>query len=246
MPNITKSVEVGAPVEKVFEMLDNPENFPVYVPNVTKVSNIRRSEKRLGDSFDVVYSMMGMEFPETFTYSEYAKPKRLAARYEGRMSGSMGITLEPKGDKTLATLDVNYEVRPGPFGKIANKLLFERMNEKSAERRLGAVQEVRAQRDEHPAEVQTPDRVGGSRGGQVPVLHEIPHGRGGAVRRDGDGTPGDGVHDVARRILQQLPPRSAVSAREVRRGTESHRQELPGGGRGGKGVRLGELTRLPL
>ena len=87
---------------------------------------------------------------------------------------------------------------------------------------------------------------GGSRGGQVPVLHEIPHGRGGTVRRDGDGTPGDGVHDVARRILQQLPPRSAVSAREVRRGTESHRQELPGGGRGGKGVRLGEPTRLPL
>ena len=73
MPNITKSVEVGAPVEKVFEMLDNPENFPVYVPNVTKVSNIRRSEKRLGDTFDVVYSMMGMEFPETFTYSEYTR-----------------------------------------------------------------------------------------------------------------------------------------------------------------------------
>ncbi|TMA01526.1 MAG: hypothetical protein E6J97_02640 [Methanobacteriota archaeon] len=142
MPKITKSVEVDAPVEKVFEMLDNPENFPVYVPNVTKVSNIRRSEKRLGDSFDVVYSMMGMEFPETFTYSEYAKPKRLAARYEGRMTGSMGITLEPKGSTTLATLDVNYEVRPGPFGKIANKLLFERMNEKTADRMLENIKMV--------------------------------------------------------------------------------------------------------
>src|SRR5712691_10284265 len=92
MPRITKSLEVGAPVEKVFEMLDDPENFPVYVPIVTKVSNIRRSDKRLGDSFDVVYSMMGMDFNETFTYSEYAKPRRLAARYEGRMTGSMGIT----------------------------------------------------------------------------------------------------------------------------------------------------------
>src|SRR5206468_9981814 len=100
----------GAPVEKVFVMLDNPENFPVFVPNVTKVSNIRRSEKRLGDSFDVVYSMMGMELPATITYSEYAKPKRLAARYEGRMTGSMGITLEPKGRTELATLDVYYEV----------------------------------------------------------------------------------------------------------------------------------------
>src|SRR5437016_13754971 len=123
-------------------MLDNPENFPGYVPNVTKVSNIRRSEKRLGDSFDVVDSMVGMEIPEPVTYSEYAKPKRLAARYEGRMSGSMGITLEPKGDKTLATLDVNYEVRPGPFGKIANKLLFERMNEKSADRMLENIKMV--------------------------------------------------------------------------------------------------------
>ncbi len=58
--------------------------------------------------------------------------------------------------------------------------------------------------------------------------------------------PGDGVHDVARGILQQLPPRSAVPAREVRRGTESHRQELPGGGRGRKAMRLGEPTRLLL
>ena len=136
MPKITKTVEVAAPMEKVFEMLDDPENFPVYVPNVTKVSNIRRSDKRLGDTFDVVYSMMGMDFNEKFTYSEYAKPKRLAARYEGRMTGSFGITLQPKGGKTIATLDVSYEVRPGPLGKIANKLLFERMNEKSAERML--------------------------------------------------------------------------------------------------------------
>jgi len=136
MPRITKTVEVEAPAEKVFEMLDNPENFPVYVPNVTKVSNIHRSEKRLGDTFDVVYSMMGLDFPEKFTYSEYAKPKRLAARYEGRMTGSMGITLQPKGGKTLATLDVDYEIRPGPLGKLANKLLFERMNEKSADRML--------------------------------------------------------------------------------------------------------------
>ena len=136
MPRITKTVEVEGPVEKVFEMLDDPENFPVYVPNVTKVSNIRRTDKRLGDTFDVVYSMMGMDFNEKFTYSEYAKPQRLAARYEGRMTGSMGITLEPKGGKTLATLDVDYEVRPGPLGKIANKLLFERMNERSADRML--------------------------------------------------------------------------------------------------------------
>src|SRR5207249_11162998 len=115
-------------------MLYNPEYFPVFVPNVTKVSNIRRSEKRLGDSFDVVYSMIGMEFPETFTYSEYAKPKRLAARYEGRMTGSMGITLEPKGSTTLATLDGNYEVRHGPYGKIANKLQYERRTDKPQDR----------------------------------------------------------------------------------------------------------------
>ncbi len=136
MPKITRTVEVDAPVEKVFEMLDNPENFPVFVPNVTKVSNIRRSDNRLGDTFDVVYSMMGMDFNEKFTYSEYAKPDRLAARYEGRMAGSMGISLHPKGTRTTATLDVDYEIRPGPLGRLANKLLFERMNEKSAERML--------------------------------------------------------------------------------------------------------------
>src|SRR5437899_1425677 len=108
----------------------------------TQGSNSSRSEKGCGDSSDVIYWMIGIEFPETFTYSEYAKTKRVAARYEGRMTGSMGITLEPKGSTTLATLDVNYEVRPGPFGKIANKLLFERMDEKTADRMLENIKMV--------------------------------------------------------------------------------------------------------
>src|SRR5437870_12988329 len=118
MPKITKSLEVGAPVEKVFDMLDDPENFPVYVPNVTKVSNIRRSDKRLGDSFDVAYSMMGMDSNETFTYSEYAKRKSLAPRTARRMTGSRGRPPQPTGARTLATLEVDYEVRPGPLGEV--------------------------------------------------------------------------------------------------------------------------------
>src|SRR2546429_623377 len=103
MPKITRSVEVGAPVEKVFEMLDNPENFPVFVPNVKKVSKIRRSGKRLGESFDAVYSMMGMEFLETFTPSEYAKANRLAAQHEGRRTGSMGSTRERRSSRRWKT-----------------------------------------------------------------------------------------------------------------------------------------------
>src|SRR2546428_13416559 len=110
--------------------------MPLYVPSVTSVSDVKRSEKRLGDTFRVTYGMLGSHFDEDFTYTEYERNKRIKASFDGAMKGTMGITLEPHGGWTKATPDTEYEGSLGVLGKAANKLLFERFNEKNADRLL--------------------------------------------------------------------------------------------------------------
>ena len=136
MARLTESITIAAPVEKVFLRCDDPHAMPLYVPSVTSVSDVKRSDRRLGDTFRVTYGMLGTHFDEDFTYTEYERNKKIKASFDGAMKGTMGITLEPHGGSTKATLETEYEVSHGVLGKAANKLLFERVNEKNAARLL--------------------------------------------------------------------------------------------------------------
>ena len=103
MARLTESITIAAPVEKVFLRCDDPHAMPLYVPSVTSVSDVKRSEKRLGDTFRVTYGMLGSHFDEDFTYTEYERNKKIKASFDGAMKGTMGITLEPHGGSTKAT-----------------------------------------------------------------------------------------------------------------------------------------------
>jgi len=75
--------------------------------------------------------MLDSHFDEDFTYAECERNKKIKTSFEGAMKGTTCITLEPHGGSTKATLDIEYEVSHGASGKAADKLLFERVNEKN-------------------------------------------------------------------------------------------------------------------
>ena len=51
MAEIHKTVTIDAPAARVFDIVDDPEHYPKYVPNVGQVVDLRRSDRRIGDSF---------------------------------------------------------------------------------------------------------------------------------------------------------------------------------------------------
>ena len=131
MSEIHKSVTIDAPAEKVYEFVDNPENFSKYVPNVERVVDIKRSEGRLGDSFRAIYKVMGVTFDEKFTVTEHQPPHKAASRFEGGMKGTFDWSFEPQGQQTKTTVDVRYELAGGALGKAIDALVLERTNEKT-------------------------------------------------------------------------------------------------------------------
>ena len=67
---------------------------------------------------------------------EYERPNKMVSHFEGGMSGTMSFTLEQVGDATQLNWEINYTIRGGILGKVADTLLVERMNERNSQRSM--------------------------------------------------------------------------------------------------------------
>ena len=133
MAEIHKSTTVATPADKGFEIVDDPANFPKYVPNVHEVVDIRRSAGRIGDSFRVIYKVLGVTFDEKFTVTEYERPNRIKSTFSGGMTGTFAWTFEPLGEGSKINVDIDYQLAGGPLGKAVDSLMLQRVNEKTIE-----------------------------------------------------------------------------------------------------------------
>lgn len=144
MPVIKKATAIKAPAEMIFAIIADLERIPEYAPGVDKMSDVRRSDKVLGDSCRVTYSLLGLRMDEKITVNEYEPPEHYGNRVEGPMSGTQRWRLEREGDGvvTRAALEVDYQLKGGALGKLMDRLLLGRMNEKNVQRLLENVKVI--------------------------------------------------------------------------------------------------------
>ncbi len=131
MAEIHKVATIDVPIAKVFDIVDDPSTFPKYVPNVREVVDMHRSDSRVGDSFRVIYRVLGITFDEKFTVTDYQRPDRIKSKFEGGMKGTFAWSFEPQGQKTKVSVDIDYRLAGGAIGKVVDALLLERTNEKT-------------------------------------------------------------------------------------------------------------------
>jgi carbon monoxide dehydrogenase subunit G len=133
MALIEKSAVVDAPIEAVYDYMDDPTNVPDFAPGVERVEVLRRTDERVGDSFRLIYRVIGIDFPITFAVTEAERPHTLASRMEGAMTGEFRWQLDDPDGGTEIRLRIDYEVKGGAVGRAFDALMLERMNEKNAE-----------------------------------------------------------------------------------------------------------------
>ncbi len=133
MAEIHKSATIDAPIERAFEIVEDPNNFPKYVPNVYDVVDVRRSDGRVGDSFRVIYKVLGVTFDEKFTVTDYQRPNRIKTTFTGGMNGTFTWTFERQREGSKINIDVDYQLAGGPLGKAVDTLMLQRTNEKTIE-----------------------------------------------------------------------------------------------------------------
>jgi carbon monoxide dehydrogenase subunit G len=133
MPIIERSITIAAPVEDVFAVVDDAKRQTEYLPGVTKVADVVRTQDRVGDTYKSTYSILGMRFPTKVSIIEWQQNKTYVEKMEGSLPGTFAVHLEPDGQGTKVSYTIDYTITMGVLGKVMNRLLFERMNEKTVE-----------------------------------------------------------------------------------------------------------------
>jgi len=133
MSEIRKSAVIDATAAELFAIVDDPTNFPKYVPNVTGVEDVTSSKGRIGDTFRVIYKVFGVSFDEKFTTTEYEHAKRITSSFKGGMTGTFRWKFEPHGEQCKVSLQIDYGVAGGVLGKAADVVMLERANAKAIE-----------------------------------------------------------------------------------------------------------------
>ena len=118
MVTVSHTVRVDAPVETVFEYVDEPENHVEMTPSITAVSNVEPLDSG-GKRLDYTYEMAGVSLTGTMETPVYEPNDRIVFRMDGDLSGTLTWAFEPEGDATRVTYTAEYDLPGGVLAKVA-------------------------------------------------------------------------------------------------------------------------------
>lgn len=138
MAHIKKSILIHAPVEKVAAFSRDPQHWAAFWVGLSEPEEVSGTGE-VGTVVKHSYLMAGVRFPVTSRVLEdQVGPEgaRWRGKIEGPLAGEQTWTYTPKNSDTEVTADIEYTVPGAALGRIADRLIIERMQERSLEQTL--------------------------------------------------------------------------------------------------------------
>ena len=130
MAKLDRSVTIDAPIEKVFQFVEDPSNFPEVWPSMMEVKDVERLPSG-GRKFSWVYKMAGVKLEGTSETIEYEENRRIVSETKGGIQSKFVWSFAPEGDGTTLHVDMEYTVPVPVVGKLAESVIV-KMNEREA------------------------------------------------------------------------------------------------------------------
>lgn len=127
MASIKKSILVQAPVEKLYDYLNDPAKLIEYWPGMLEVNDIQPLPNG-GSIFKYVARMVGVRLEGTSEDTEIIPLKRMVSVTRGGVDAKIIWELEPGGEGTLVHLEEEYTVPVPVIGKLAEAVVV-KLNE---------------------------------------------------------------------------------------------------------------------
>jgi uncharacterized protein YndB with AHSA1/START domain len=131
MAKIRKNIVIDAPVEKVFDYVEEPENVAEYWPSVIELKDVEPLPNG-GARMTVVYKMAGVRFDIESECTEFVPNQRTVYESAGDVSSRLTWTYEPHDGGTKATIENEYSVHLPVLRKLAESFLI-KINENEAD-----------------------------------------------------------------------------------------------------------------
>ncbi len=138
MTQIRKSILINAPIEKVYAFARDPEKWNRWFVGLS-VPEETKGHGEAGTTTKHKYTMAGVEFPMIAKVVEDTpgpKVARWRGTFEGPLSGQHAWTYTAKGDATEMAGELDYTIPGSIIGKIADKLVIEKLQERAIEHSL--------------------------------------------------------------------------------------------------------------
>jgi len=138
MTNILRDIKVDCPPEHVFDVLSNVERLPEFSDMTVRVENAPGRPVEIGDRFDQVVRVAGIEIDTEWAVTEVVTGSRLRVEGRSKSNGTASLTetFTPDRSGCRVQLEVDYDPPLGLLGEIADKLVFEKKHEDEAEQIL--------------------------------------------------------------------------------------------------------------
>jgi len=128
MVTVSDSIWVDAPVERVFEYLDDPHNHVEVTPSLAEVRNVERLDNG-GKRVDHTYKMGGVSVEGELVEREREVGELLHFELSGGLTGEITIETELANGGTKLTYSAEYEL-PGRVLSRAAEPFVRRYNER--------------------------------------------------------------------------------------------------------------------
>ncbi|MGC8960505.1 MAG: SRPBCC family protein [Chloroflexia bacterium] len=129
MAHFEKSLEIAAPVEKVWQYIVQGTSALEYMPMVIGFEFTRPVEYRPGDRFRITLRILGVPIEFESEVQEEIPNRKLTFSSISGMKNSTTYLLEPSPLGCRVTFVSDYELPGGLLGQIADRLAVQRAME---------------------------------------------------------------------------------------------------------------------
>jgi uncharacterized protein YndB with AHSA1/START domain len=138
MPIINSSININAPVEKVFAYAADPTNAPEWFVGMTEAKDVTGSG--VGQHYHWKYSMVGIPLHGEGTITEHVPNERMVVETKGGVTGTLTYKFTSNQGGTTVDVETEYTIPIPVLGRLAEKLVLKR-NQRESELGLANLKE---------------------------------------------------------------------------------------------------------
>ena len=140
METFEKSIIINAQPEKVFEYIDDPMNNPEWMIGMVEVHEVE-GLPGVGRHFHWTFKMVGIPLKGQSTTIEHVPNRRIVTESQGGVSSTWAADVEPEGEGTKLTMNVEYAIPIPVLGKLAEHLIS-KQNQRNLESSMENIQHM--------------------------------------------------------------------------------------------------------